>query len=136
VTFPARYLVLSALAALFAVGLQQNRAKAADNADAVASCLTSERVKSLEGARAWWKRRTPEEQRVVLAVPCDERYIPLTCIFLYEPDLIGCTNKGVAEKRATAACQAKGLELLSPAMTDCTEKFKKTFKAPLSGASS
>ncbi len=135
-TFPVRFIFLFVLAAVFAVGLQQSRAKAADNDEAVAACLSSDRVKNLDGARAWWKRRSAEEQRIIVSLPCSERYIALTCIFLYDPDLIGCTNKGVAQKRATDACQAKGYELMSQELADCTEEYKKTFKPPFPGTSS
>lgn len=80
----------------------------------------------------WWDKRTPEQQKYIRELPCDERYIPMVCIFLFEPDLKGCTNKGVAEMRASAACQAKGLDLLSQEMADCKTEYKKTFKQPFS----
>lgn len=84
----------------------------------------------MDGARGWWDRRTAAQHKVILALPCEERYIPMVCIFLYEPDLVDCTNKGVAEKRATAACQKKGFDLMSQELADCKDEFKKTFKPP------
>jgi hypothetical protein len=104
---------------------------AADKTDVgVINCLMSTEVKNREGAQGWWDRRSEAEHKVILALPCEERYIPMVCIFLYEPDLIDCTNKGVAEKRATAACQAKGYDLMSQELADCKAQFKKTFKPP------
>ena len=80
--------------------------------------------------QAWWDRRTPEEQKYIGQLPCDDRYIPMTCIFLFDPDIKGCTNKGVADRRANAACQAKGYDLMSQEMADCKEAYKKNFKPP------
>jgi hypothetical protein len=78
----------------------------------------------------WWDKRSPDQQTYIRDLPCDERYIPMVCIFLFEPDLKGCTNKGVAEFRANRSCEAKGLDILSQEMLDCKTEFKKTFKAP------
>lgn len=80
----------------------------------------------------WWDKRTPEQQKYIRELPCDERYIPMVCIFLFEPDLKDCTNKRVAEMRANASCQAKGLDLMSQEMADCKTEYKKTFKPPFS----
>jgi hypothetical protein len=109
---------------------------AADNFDDFYKCPMSSEIKNREGALGWWSRRSAEQQRVVLALPCEERFVPLVCIFLYEPDLIGCTNKGIAEYRANKYCQAKCYDLLSQEMADCKQQFKKTFKRPFPPATS
>jgi len=95
-------------------------------------CPMSSEIKNKEGAMGWWHRRSPEQQRIVLALPCEERFVPIVCIFLYDPNLVECSNKGLAEYRANKACEAKGLDLLSQEMADCKEAFKKTFKYPFS----
>lgn len=135
-TFPTRVVFLIGFALLVASGFLRGHAQAAETDDAIANCLQSERTTSKEGTMAWWNRRTPEQQKTILSLPCEERYIPMVCVFLFDPDFVGCTNKGVAEKRATAACQAKGYDLMSQELADCKTEFKKTFKAPLPGASS
>ena len=99
-------------------------------------CPMSSEIKNKEGAMGWWHRRSPEQQRIVLALPCEERFVPIVCIFLYNPDLVECSNKGLAEYRANKACEAKGLDLLSQEMADCKETFKKTFKNPFSARTS
>lgn len=105
----------------------------AAHADKAPDCLQSaSRGVSDQSLQEWWNRRTPEQKTYIAGLPCDERYIPMTCIFLYDPDLKGCTNKGVAEFRANAACQAKGYDLMSQEQLDCKNKFKKTFKPPFS----
>jgi hypothetical protein len=101
-----------------------------DRDEAILQCLMSPLVKNVDGARGWWDRRTAAQHKIILALPCEERYIPMVCIFLYAPDLTDCTNKGVAESRAPAACQKKGFDLMSQELADCKEEFKKTFKPP------
>jgi hypothetical protein len=99
-------------------------------------CPMSSEIKNKEGAMGWWHRRTPQQQRIVLALPCEERFVPIVCIFLYDPDLVDCSNKGLAEYRANKACEAKGYDLLSQEMSDCKQNFKKTFKQPFSATTS
>jgi len=89
-----------------------------------------------QATAAWWGRRSAEEKKYISELPCEERYIPMVCVFLYEPDLRGCTNKGVAEYRADKACTAKGHALLSEAHSACKEEFKKSFTPPFPGQSS
>lgn len=99
-------------------------------------CPMSSEIKNKDGAMGWWHRRSPEQQRIVLALPCEERFVPIVCIFLYDPNLVECSNKGLAEYRANKACEATGLDLLSQEMADCKAKFKKTFKQPFSATTS
>lgn len=79
---------------------------------------------------SWWNRRSADEKKYISELPCEQRYIPMVCIFLFEPDLRGCTNKGGAEYRADKACTAEGHALLSEAHQACKERFKKTFVPP------
>ena len=103
----------------------------AAKADQHPDCMQSD-SRALPAGRTqeWWDKRTPEQQKYIRTLPCKERYIPMVCIFLFDPDLKGCVNKGVAEYRANAACEAKGYDLMSEEMLDCKNKFKKTFKNP------
>jgi hypothetical protein len=123
------------LAATVLIGERQAFAVSSSD-EGVIACLMSDRVKNREGAQGWWDRRTDAQHKIILALPCEERYIPMVCIYLFEPDLADCTNKGVAEKRATAFCQAKGFDLMSQELADCKGKFKKTFKPPFPHVSS
>ncbi|MGV8995985.1 MAG: hypothetical protein ACOH12_03455 [Parvibaculaceae bacterium] len=100
------------------------------------ACPMSDQIKDKDAAIAWWNRRSEAQQRVVLALPCVERFVPIVCIFLYDPDLNKCTNDGVAEYRANKSCQDKGLDILSQDMSDCKAKYKKTYKPPFSKATS
>lgn len=102
-------------------------------ADKAPDCLQSDTRKIPdERMQEWWNKRTPEQQTYIRDLPCNERYIPMVCIFLFDPDLKGCTNRGVAESRANASCQAKGYDLMSQELADCKDTFKKTFKKPFS----
>lgn len=102
-------------------------------ADKAPECMqSSTRSIPPERMQEWWDKRTPQQQTYIRDLPCDERYIPMVCIFLFDPDLKGCTNKGVAEYRANQACEAKGFDLLSQEMVDCKDNFKKSFKVPFS----
>jgi hypothetical protein len=94
------------------------------------ACPMSDQIKDKPAAIAWWNRRSETEQRLVLSVPCEERFVPIVCIFLYDPDLKKCTKDGLAEYHANKSCQAKGLDLLSQEMADCKADYKKTYKAP------
>lgn len=105
----------------------------AAHADKVPECTQSTtRNIPADRMQEWWDKRNPEQQKYIRDLPCDERYIPMICIFLFDPDLKGCTNKGVAEFRASASCQAKGMDLLSQEMLDCKTEYKKSFKVPFS----
>lgn len=97
----------------------------------IPDCINSETngTRPADGI-AWWNRRTPEQQKYIRELPCNERYIPMVCVFLWDPDLRGCTNNGVAEYRADKACTAEGYELLSAEHAACKERFKKTFVPP------
>jgi hypothetical protein len=112
------------------------RAFAASNMEDYLKCPMSSEIKNKEGAMGWWNRRSPEQQRIVLALPCEERFVPIVCIFLYDPNLVECSNKGLAEYRANKACETKGLDLLSQEMADCKDSFKKTFKRPFGATTS
>tara|TARA_R110000868_G_scaffold144396_3_gene363489 strand:+ start:14590 stop:14973 length:384 start_codon:yes stop_codon:yes gene_type:complete len=94
-------------------------------------CMQSDtRSLTPERLQEWWDKRNPEQQKYISELPCEERYLPMICIFLFNPDLKGCTNDSVAEYRANKACQAKGLDLLSEEMLACKNDFKKSFKTP------
>lgn len=126
-----RYLAIAAFVAFVgAVGLAgaasaQQYEKTPDAPD----CLSSDkRPSNPANTDGWWDRRTAEEQHYIRTLPCEERYIPTVCIFLFNPDLRACTIKGVAEKRANAACMAEGYELLTPEMANCEKKFISNFE--------
>jgi hypothetical protein len=99
-------------------------------AQGVPECIDSDKSGNPQATAAWWNRRTPEQQKYIRELPCNERYIPMVCVFLWDPDLRGCTNNGVAEYRADKACTAEGYELLSAEHAACKERFKKTFVPP------
>lgn len=125
------------LGLVFAAGPGTTQTMAADDhLQDYLKCPMSSEIKNKEGAMGWWRRRSPEQQRIVLALPCEERFVPIVCIFLYDPDLVECSNKGLAEYRANKACEAKGLDLLSQEMSDCKARFKKTFRQPFSATTS
>ena len=90
-------------------------------AQGVPECIDSEKSGNPQATAAWWGRRSAEEKKYISELPCEERYIPMVCIFLYDPDLRGCTNKGVAEYRADKACSKKGHELLSVEHAACND---------------
>lgn len=122
--------VCAIIGALVAADMAMPQAALADKAP---ECMQSDTRKIPDQRmQEWWDKRTPEQQKYIRELPCNERYIPMTCIFLFDPDLKGCTNKAVAESRANAACQAKGYDLMSEEMADCKAEFKKTFKPPFS----
>ncbi len=104
-------------------------------AQGVPECIDSEKSGNPQATAAWWGRRSAEEKKYISELPCEERYIPMVCIFLYDPDLRGCTNKGVAEYRADKACSKKGHELLSVEHAACKEDFKKPFAPPFPASS-
>lgn len=131
-------IVLAALTGFVLVGgaLVVPAAAADQGLEDYLKCPMSSEIKNKEGAIGWWHRRSPEQQRIILALPCEERFVPIVCVFLYDPNLVECTNKGLAEYRANKACEAKGLDLLSQEMSDCKARFKKTFKYPFSAKTS
>lgn len=89
------------------------------------ACLAPSSAEELANAKSWWDRRSAEEQAIMLSLPCEERFMPAVCIFLFEPDLKACTAKRVAEYRANRVCDAKGLEILTQEFVDCTEDYKR-----------
>lgn len=117
---------------LFGLGVFTMAAMSASPAEAqaVPECLDTDNGGNANATAQWWGRRSAEEKKYISELPCEERFIPMVCIFLFEPDLKGCTNKRVAEYRADKSCSAKGHELLSEAHAACKDDFKKTFKPP------
>ncbi len=115
--------------AVFGMGL----AAAPAEAQAVPECIDSEKTGNAQATAAWWSRRSAEEKKYISELPCEQRFIPMVCIFLWEPDLRGCTNKGVAEYKADRACTAEGHALLSEAHASCKDRFKKSFTPPFPG---
>jgi len=98
-------------------------------ADAYPEGLNSKTRTAPEGKmQAWWDRRSPLEQKIIRALPAEERYIASVCIFLYDPDLAACTNRGVARKRASKYCSDQGHELLTEEMAACEKAFEASFK--------
>ena len=102
-------------------------------AQEVPECIDSDTDGNPQATAAWWSRRSAEEKKYISELPCEQRFIPLVCIFLWEPDMRGCTNRGVAEYRADKACTAEGHALLSEAHSACKERFKKSFTPPFPG---
>ena len=108
-------------------------AAAPAEAQAVPECIDSEKTGNPQATAAWWSRRSAEEKKYISELPCEQRFIPMVCIFLWEPDLRGCTNKGVAEYKADRACTAEGHALLFEAHASCKDRFKKSFTPPFPG---
>ena len=113
-----------AVSGLFLAGAGEARAQG------IPECIDSDTIGNPQATAAWWGRRSAEEKKYISELPCKERYIPMVCVFLWEPDLRDCTNRGVAEYRADKACSADGYELLSEEHAACKERFKKTFVPP------
>jgi len=105
------------------------------HAQPVPECIdTDDATRNNPAATAqWWSRRSAEQKKYISELPCEERFIPMICIFLFDPDLRGCTNRRVAEYRADKVCSSKGHELLSEAHAACKEDFKKSFTPPFPG---
>lgn len=100
------------------------------------ACVDSERG-NVTKAQAWWDRRSPQEQKYISELPCEERYIPMVCIFLWVPDLQSCVNKRVGDFRASKYCDQQGFELLSEAHVACQKKWiREKYKEPFPKASS
>lgn len=129
-------LLRTVLAGLFALStllsLAISPAHALGTVEDYLACPMSDQIKDKDAAIAWWNRRSELEQRLILSVPCVERFAPIICIFLYNPDLKDCTAKGLAEYRANKSCQDRGMDLLSQEMSDCKEEFKRNYKPPTS----
>ncbi|MBA4209590.1 MAG: hypothetical protein C0454_08680 [Parvibaculum sp.] len=124
-----KYVVPLCLAVgLGVLGLSFNGGSA--QAQPVPECIDSEKTGNPQATAAWWGRRSAEEKKYISELPCEQRYIPMVCIFLWDPDLRGCTNKGVAEYRADKACAAKGHAILTEAHEACKADFKKSFTPP------
>jgi len=105
------------------------------HAQDVPECIdTDDQKRNNPAATAqWWSRRSAEEKKYISELPCEERFIPMICIFLFDPDLRDCTNRRVAEYRADRACSKKGHALLSEEHAACKEDFKKSFSPPFPG---
>jgi len=100
------------------------------------ACVDSERGNAAK-AQAWWDRRSPQEQKYISELPCEERYIPMVCIFLWVPDLQSCVNKRVGNFRASKYCDQQGFELLSEEHVACQKKWiREKYKEPFPNASS
>ncbi|MEQ8378415.1 hypothetical protein [Parvibaculum sp.] len=123
--------------ALVGISFFANGSEAQDASDPIPDCINSETngTRPADGI-AWWGRRSTEQKKYIRELPCNERYIPMVCIFLWDPDLRGCTNKGVAEYRADKECTKQGYELLSAEHVACKERFKKTFVPPFPNTTS
>lgn len=130
-----KYLVQFCLMIGLAAMLSMFAASETAHAQPVPDCIDAPGGKP-QASAAWWGRRTAEEKRYISELECNERFIPMVCIFLWEPDLRACTNKGVAEYRADKACTAKGHALLSEAHVACKEEFKRSFSPPFAGSTS
>lgn len=115
--------------AVFGLGLAAEPAQA----QAVPECIDSDKTGNPQATATWWSRRSAEEKKYISELPCEQRFIPMVCIFLWDPDLRGCTNKGVAEYKADRACTAEGHALLSEAHASCKDRFKKSFTPPFPG---
>lgn len=105
--------------------LGTTHAMASESDEQASACLAQKTPDEQAKALSWWGRRSADEKKVLLSVSCEERYIPAVCIFLYDPDLKGCTAKGVAEYRAERACAAKGYKILTQEFVDCKEDWKR-----------
>jgi len=58
----------------------------AAHADTAPDCMQSDTRHMADGKlQEWWDKRTPEQQKYIRELPCKERYIPMVCIFLFEP---------------------------------------------------
>ncbi len=91
-------------------------------------CLDSPTQGNRAAGDGWWSRRSAQEQRYMIELPCEEKYIVAICVFLYDPDLKGCTNKGVARFRADRYCAAQGHEILSEERAACSQEYVANFK--------
>lgn len=105
--------------------------------DGIPDCINSDTngTRPADGL-AWWNRRSEEHKKYIRELPCQERYIPMVCIFLWEPDLRGCTNKGVADYRASKFCDEQGFALLTEEHEACKAQYKKSFVPPFPGPTS
>jgi hypothetical protein len=113
--------------ALLFSSLLASPASAEDVYDELRHCLDSAtQGNPTEGAN-WWNRRSSEEQKYMIELPCEEKYIVAVCVFLYEPDLKGCTNKGVARFRADRHCASQGHEILSEERAACSREYVANF---------
>ncbi|MEG9862610.1 MAG: hypothetical protein V6Z81_09050 [Parvularculales bacterium] len=94
-------------------------------------CLMNEE-RPVEETIAWWNRRSPEEQELMMSLPCEERYIPAVCIFLGGGEqpiewVRECSDKQVAERRSFATCQEKGFEMMTEEFVACQDEVKATY---------
>ena len=101
------------------------------HADKAPDCMESKERPMAPGfTQTWWDKRSPEQQKYIRELPCEERYIPMVCILLADPDMKQCTNLRVADSRANHACQGKGADFMSEEFAACKVQFKKTFVPP------
>ncbi len=115
-------------AALFLSSVVAQPAAAATTYEEFRHCLDSPTQGNPAAGDGWWSRRSAEEQRYLIELPCEEKYIVAICVFLYDPDLKGCTNKGVARFRADRHCAEQGHEILSEERAACTQEYVANFK--------
>lgn len=125
-TFSQIFMLLAAIVLLAsAIG---SPAAAEPTYDEFRHCLDSPTQGNRAAGDGWWSRRSAQEQRYMIELPCEEKYIVAICVFLYDPDLKGCTNKGVARFRADRHCAAEGHEILSEERAACTQEYVAKFK--------
>jgi|GEM_PF-906039 len=117
---------------LFAVifaGSLSNSATAADETyEQMRACLDSVTQGDENAGQAWWDRRSAEQQRYMRELPCEEKYIVAVCVFLYDPDLKACTNRGVARFRGDRHCAVQGHEILSESKAACMRDYETNFQ--------
>jgi hypothetical protein len=120
-------LISKLLMAMGAVWLLTFAMSSSASADEVPACLDSATQGNPVEAQNWWDRRTPEAQNYMRTLPCEERYIVAVCVFLYEPDLKACTNKGLARFRGDRHCAEQGHAMLSESKAACMEEYEQNF---------
>ena len=117
------------LSAIFVVGSLSSPATAADETyEQMRACLDSVTQGDENAGQAWWDRRDAEQQRYMRELPCEEKYIVAVCVFLYDPDLKACTNRGVARYRGDRHCATQGHEILSESKAACMRDYESNFQ--------
>ncbi|MEX0838727.1 MAG: hypothetical protein WD034_04275, partial [Parvibaculum sp.] len=81
-----KYLVQICLALGIALTFTLLIAPERAQAQPVPDCIDSSDSRA-QNTAAWWGRRTAEEKHLITELECKERFIPMVCIFLWEPDL-------------------------------------------------
>lgn len=115
-------------AALLFSSFTTSQAGAEDLYNELRRCLDSATQGNPAEGENWWNRRSAEQQKYMIELPCEEKHIVAVCVFLYDPDLTGCTNKGVARFRADRHCAAQGHEILSEERAACSREYVANFK--------